>query len=84
MLNSFLSSIEEHVTAGKKVRIDRLGVLSVRDTAARKGRNPKTGEEILIPAKKKIFFRGAKALKERLGVKTKKAAPTKPVAANKK
>ncbi|MES2615775.1 MAG: HU family DNA-binding protein [Bdellovibrionota bacterium] len=85
VLSSFLSTIETHITDGKKVRIDKLGVISIRDTVARKGRNPKTGEEILIPAKKKIFFRSAKALKEIIGIKTKKSATTtKPIATKKK
>ena len=55
------------VAGGKKVRIDKVGILTVKDRAARKGRNPQTGEEIKIPASKKISFRVAKSLKERVG-----------------
>jgi DNA-binding protein HU-beta len=41
-----------------------LGILQVRETKARTGRNPATGEPIKIPAKKKVAFRVAKDLKE--------------------
>lgn len=40
------------------------GTFEVRDRAARKGRNPQTGEEIQIPASKVPAFKAGKALKE--------------------
>ena len=51
--------------------IDKLGILQVKDRAARKGRNPQTGEEIAIPASKKVAFRVASTLKEAVGIKKK-------------
>lgn len=66
VISAFLESIENNVASGKKVRIDKVGILNVKDRAARKGRNPQTGEEIKIPASKKISFRVAKSLKERV------------------
>ncbi|MCS7336667.1 MAG: HU family DNA-binding protein [Verrucomicrobiae bacterium] len=41
-----------------------IGKLVVRTRAARIGRNPKTGEQIQIPAKRVVKFRVAKACKE--------------------
>lgn len=41
-----------------------IGKLVVRNRAARIGRNPKTGEQIQIPAKRVVKFRVAKACKE--------------------
>ena len=73
VVQSFLSAIEEHVAAGNNVRIDKLGILQMKDRAARKGRNPQTGEEIKIPASKKVAFRVAASLKECVGIKKKKA-----------
>ena len=73
LLQSFLETIEGHVSSGSKVRIDRLGILQVKDRAARKGRNPQSGEEIAIPASKKVAFRVASTLKEAVGIKKKKA-----------
>jgi len=42
------------------------GTFEVRDRAARIGRNPKTGDEIKIPATKVPAFKPGKALKERV------------------
>jgi len=49
---------------GYKVPLLGLGKLYVRKSKARNGRNPATGEAIKIPAKKKVKFSVAKALKE--------------------
>lgn len=46
------------------VTLPGLGKLSVANKAARKGRNPKTGEEMDIPAKRVPKFSAAKALKD--------------------
>lgn len=76
VISAFLETIENNVAVGKKVRIDKVGILTVKDRAARKGRNPQTGEEIKIPASKKISFRVAKSLKERVSI-AKKATKKK-------
>jgi DNA-binding protein HU-beta len=49
-----------------RLAIPGLGVFSVKDRKARKGRNPKTGAEIDIEAKKAISFRAAKSLKDEI------------------
>ena len=46
------------------VAISGFGTFKVKQTKARQGRNPKTGETIQIPAKKKVAFRASKELKE--------------------
>ena len=45
------------------VTISGFGTFRVKQTKARMGRNPKTGEQIQIPAKRKIAFRASKDLK---------------------
>jgi nucleoid DNA-binding protein len=45
------------------VTISGFGTFKVKETKARAGRNPKTGETIQIPAKKKVAFRASKDLK---------------------
>ena len=72
IIEQFLNDIESHVTKGHKVRIDKLGSLMVKERAARMGRNPQTGEEIHIPASKKVKFTASKFLKEKVGVKKKR------------
>jgi DNA-binding protein HU-beta len=55
--------ITKHLKKGERVRISGLGILQVRNRAARMGRNPATGEAIKIRASKKVAFRTAKVLK---------------------
>ena len=51
---------------GYKIPLMGLGKLYVRETKARQGRNPATGEVINIPKRKRVKFTAAKALKERV------------------
>lgn len=80
----FLNTIETEVASGNKLRLDKIGILQVKDRAARIGRNPQTGEEIKIPASKKIAFRAAKSLKEQVVGGRKKMAAKKTTATTKK
>ena len=57
-------SVVGHLKAGDRVRIAGLGIIEVKNRAARMGRNPGTGEAIQIKASKKIAFRPAKELKD--------------------
>ena len=77
LILEFLSTIEDELVSNQsKVRLDKVGIIQVKDRAARKGRNPQTGEEIKIPASKKVAFRAAKSLKEAVGIKKKVATST--------
>ena len=69
MISCFLETIEETIVAGTKVRLDKIGIMQTKMRKARIGRNPQTGEEIKIPASKKVGFRASKSLKEAVGVK---------------
>ncbi len=62
----FVDRMGGYLKKGKKLRIAGLGILQVRHRAARWGRNPATGEKIRIKASKKVAFRVAKDLKERV------------------
>ena len=42
------------------------GVFQVRTRKARKARNPRTGEKVMVPAKRVVGFRAGKAMKERV------------------
>jgi DNA-binding protein HU-beta len=55
--------ITKHLKKGERVKIAGLGILVVRNRAARVGRNPATGEAIQIKASKKVTFRTSKNLK---------------------
>jgi len=85
VISEFLLTVESEVSGGNKLRIDKIGILQVKERAARMGRNPQTGEEIKIPASKKIGFRPAKSLKEQVtGARKTTKAPKAKVAAPKK
>src|SRR6476661_6215641 len=64
MIEDLIGMITKHLTVGERVKIVGLGILQVRNRAARMGRNPATGEQIQIKASKKIAFRASKELKE--------------------
>jgi len=63
VLGDLVGLITKHLKKGERVKIAGLGVLQVRNRAARMGRNPATGEPIKIKASRKVAFRAAKDLK---------------------
>lgn len=63
-VEALFETIQEELAAGEKVQVIGFGTFEVRDRAARKGRNPQTGEEIQIPASKVPGFKAGKSLKE--------------------
>ena len=52
------------LTGSGSVGIPGFGTFGVTERAARKGRNPKTGEQMDIPAKKVVVFKAGKGLRE--------------------
>lgn len=72
IVSQLLTDIETAITKGHRVRLDGLGTLQVRQTKARMGRNPQTGQEMKIPASKKVAFRTSSSLKEKVGSKKKR------------
>jgi len=65
-LSDFIDRMGGYLKKGKRLRIPGLGIMVVRNRKARWGRNPATGERIRIKASKKVAFRVAKDLKERV------------------
>lgn len=63
-LVAVVNAIKAGLKKDGKVQIVGLGNFTVKDRAARKGRNPKTGEEIQIKASRTVAFRPGKKLKE--------------------
>ena len=61
---AMLDGVRDALKKGEKVVITGFGTFSVRNRAARKGRNPQTGAPINIPAKKTPGFTAGKALKK--------------------
>jgi len=60
----FVAMVQAALKKGYKVPLPGLGKIQVRDSKARMGRNPMTGEEIHIPARKRVRLTPNKALKD--------------------
>ena len=63
-LKAFIEVVTDEMKKGEKVQLVGFGTFEVSERAARKGRNPQTSEEILIPASKAPKFKAGKALKD--------------------
>ena len=63
-LEAFLASIEQTLAKEGKLTLTGFGTFLVETRQARKGRNPRTGEVIEIPASKVVKFRVGKMLKD--------------------
>jgi len=64
LVDGLFEDIQAAVIAGEAVKIPGFGQFKVRDRAARMARNPATGEQVKVPAKRVFKFLPAKALKE--------------------
>jgi nucleoid DNA-binding protein len=66
IVNVLLSGIQSGVSQDGSVSIAGFGTWTVRDRAARTGRNPQTGESIEIAASRTVAFKPAKAWKDQM------------------
>lgn len=65
-VDAVVESVTEALQEGDQVTLVGFGTFTVRERAAREGRNPQTGETIRIPASKVPGFKPGKALKDAL------------------
>ena len=63
-VDSVIDGITDSLKRGNEVRLVGFGTFAVARRAASKGRNPRTGEPINIPASKQPKFKAGKALKD--------------------
>ena len=68
-VNAALDTITAELKEGGKVQLVGFGVFDVKERGTRMGRNPKTKEEIEIPATRVPQFKAGKALKEAIAEK---------------
>jgi integration host factor subunit beta len=66
IVNVILDEIGSALSKGDRVELRGFGAFSVRERAARKGRNPRTGEPVDVPAKTVPFFKAGKELRSRV------------------
>ena len=69
LVNAVLDSIVEALASGDKVQLVGFGTFEVRERAERKGRNPRTKEDIVIPASKLPVFKAGKGMKDSISKK---------------
>ncbi len=63
ILAALIDTIEKSVAKGKKITLVGFGTFERRERAARTGRNPQTGKELKIPARKVPAFTAGKKFK---------------------
>jgi DNA-binding protein HU-beta len=66
VLEAAIAAVQQALAHGEKVSLTGLGVFTVADRKARLARNPKTGAQVEVPARKAAKFKPAKELKEML------------------
>ncbi len=66
VVNIIFGSIAEALARGERVELRGLGVFTTRERRPRRARNPKTGEEVLVPARRVPHFRPSKELARRV------------------
>lgn len=66
LVELFFEEIREALESGEQVKLSGFGNFELRDKAERPGRNPKTGEDIPISARRVVTFRPGQKLKVRV------------------
>ncbi len=63
-VDAIVAAISKAMEAGEKVQLSGFGTFELKERGERTGRNPKTGETVVIPASKYPSFTASKALKK--------------------
>ena len=66
LVESVIQHISDALVRGETVKISSFGTFSVREKAARVGRNPKTGEEVPILPRRVLTFRSSHLMKDKV------------------
>jgi len=72
LVQNVFDSIAETIVAEGRIELRNFGVFEVRKRAARKARNPKTGDEVMVKEKYVVVFKAGKAMEDALASKEKK------------
>ncbi len=66
LVHLFFQELEASLAVGEQVKLSGFGNFDLRDKSERPGRNPKTGEDIPIPARRVVTFRPGQKLRARV------------------
>src|SRR6478735_8234881 len=78
LVEIIFDSITQTLNKGEKIELRGFGSFRVRERNSRKGRNPKTGDSVSIPAKRVAYFKPGKELKELINQSEPSAEETAP------
>ncbi|MGX2951121.1 integration host factor subunit alpha [Ursidibacter sp. B-7004-1] len=65
-VEQFFEEIRLSLEKGEEVKLSGFGNFSVRDKKARPGRNPKTGEDVAVSARRVVVFKAGQKLRQRV------------------
>jgi integration host factor subunit alpha len=68
LVELFFGEIKDTLEQGESVKLSGFGKFELRDKAGRPGRNPKTGEDILITPRRVVTFKTGNKLKSRVKI----------------
>lgn len=63
VVNAVFDSMKDALLEDERIEVRGFGSFSIRERKAKKGRNPRTGEQVFVDKKKSIHFRPGKALR---------------------
>ncbi|MGD9949113.1 MAG: integration host factor subunit alpha [Desulfobulbus sp.] len=68
IVDTFFSTLKNTLTSGESIKLVNFGSFIVHDKSPRRGRNPQTGESMMITQRQMITFRPSRQLREGLNV----------------
>ena len=69
IVKTIFENISEALARGERVELRGFGSFTVKEYAPRVGRNPRTGEAVQVPAKRRLNFKIGKELRRRINAK---------------
>jgi nucleoid DNA-binding protein len=66
VVEGFIDEVKDALAEDKHIEIRGFGTFKVKNHKARKARNPRTNEEVMVPARKKAFFKVSKEMNRML------------------
>jgi integration host factor subunit beta len=67
IVQATLDAIISALATEGRLELRDFGIFEVRAVKARKARNPRTGAEVMVPERRRIWFKAGKAMAERVG-----------------
>lgn len=66
LVDGFFDEIARHLSEGQEVKLSGFGNFELKNKTARPGRNPKTGEEVEVSARRVVTFRAGQKFRQRI------------------